>query len=126
MGSRQQQAADNSWRLSNTKHIKLIPTSMRILFQRELSSGKRRGVSISWHAFSQMKDVTLRPYKAVVVSLEEDVFLNNYGDKTIHLIKYCNSKDNKRCTGGQFFFTMDEWKIFWNDIYDFICKYVSR
>ena len=99
---------------------------MRVLFQRKLPSGDRRGVGISWEAFSRMKDVALRPYQAIVVSLEEDVFLNNYGNKTIHLIKYCNSKDEKRCTGGQFFFTLDEWKYFWSDIYDCIYDYVNR
>ena len=45
-----------------------------------LPSGKR-GLSISWNAFSHMKDVSLRPYKKVVVSLEENVFLNSYANK---------------------------------------------
>ena len=74
---------------------------MRILFQRLVASGKR-GLSISWEAFSQMKDVSLRPYQKIVVSLEESVCLNAYGNKTIHLYKHCTSKDNKSCVGGQF------------------------
>lgn len=98
---------------------------MRILFQRMLPSGKR-GLSISWNAFSEMKDVSLRPYQKVVVSLEENVFLNSYGNKTIHLYKHCTSKDNKACIGGQFFFTFDEWSYFWSQIYDDIYNYVNR
>ena len=100
--------------------------SMRLLFQKTFPSGKRRGVGISWNAFSRMKDVSLRPYQAVVVSLEEDVFLNNYGNKTIHLIKYCNSKDKKRCAGGQLFFTLDEWSHFWRHIFEDTYNYVNR
>lgn len=126
MSSQQQQTGQqNNWCISSTKHVKIIPSSMRILFQRMLPSGKR-GLSISWNAFSQMKDVSLRPYQKVVVSLEENVFLNSYANKTIHLYKHCTSKDNKACIGGQFFFTYDEWSYFWSQIYDDIYNYVNR
>ena len=119
------QEPENIWRLLSTKRLEIIPISMRLLFQMTFPSGKRRGVGISWNAFSKVKDVSLRPYQAVVVSLE-DAFLNNHGNKTIHLIKYWNSKDKKRCAGGQFFFTLEEWSHFWRHIFEDIYNYVNR
>ena len=40
------QEQENIWRLSSTKRIKIIPISMRLLFQKTFPSGKRRGVGI--------------------------------------------------------------------------------
>ena len=64
---------------------------MRILFQRMLPSGKR-GLSISWNAFSQMKDVSLKPYQKVVVSLEENVFLDVFR-RNMFMSASCHSSD---------------------------------
>lgn len=111
-----------SWNISTGKKVKLLPRTMRVLFQREMAKSMR-GVSISPEAFAKMDDVSITPFMSL--ELEKDVVLKNDGDR-IHLVKYCTTFDDKRCTGGQFFFTPNNWQVFWNEIYNQIDQQIKR
>ena len=99
------------WAFDDYKVVKIIQTSQRVTFQRK---GKyTRGITISKEAFYKMDDVTLTP--GLHMELEPNVVLINYGNR-ISLVKYCMTKDDKRCEGGFFNFTTKEWLYFWNDL----------
>ena len=112
----------SSWNISTIKKVKLLPRTLRVLFQRQMTNSMR-GVSISSEAFAKMDDVSIAPLMSL--ELENNVILKNDGDR-IHLVKYCTSFDDKRCTGGQFFFTPKEWQVFWNEIYNQIDQQITR
>ena len=93
----------------------------RVLFQRK---GKYlRGVSISKDAFLKMDDVTIVPN--MEMELEPNVWLRNLGNQ-IHLVKYCLTRDNKRCDGGFFVFSPKEWMHFWKKLRPSILTYFQE
>ena len=97
------------WLFNDYKIVKVIGAAKdRVAFQRK---GKYvRGISITKDAFRKMEDVTIVPGMEVV--LENNVHLKNYG-KNVNLVKYCETKDNKRCEGGFFSFSLNDWLYFW-------------
>ena len=100
------------WSFDNYKVVKIIKTSEKVSFQRK-GNAYNRGITISKEAFYKMDDVTLTP--GLHMELEANVTLINYGNR-ISLVKYCMTKDEKRCEGGFFNFTTKEWLYFWNDL----------
>lgn len=110
------------WDISTSKKVKLLPKTARVLFQKQMTNSNR-GVSISPEAFAKMDDVSIAPLMSL--ELEKDVILKNDGDR-IHLVKYCTTFDDMRCTGGQFFFTPNEWQLFWNKLYKQIDEYIKK
>ena len=61
-----------------------------------------------------MEDITLQP--GLKMEQEPDVMLINQGSR-IMLVKYCMTYDQKRCEGGLFNFTANEWLYFWKNLY---------
>ena len=103
---------EGKWSFDSYKIVKVLPRNGRIAFQRK--GGKyMRGLSISKDAFLKMEDITIIP--DMRLELEPNVWLINYGNR-IHLVKYCLTKDEKRCDGGFFYFTPKEWIYFWNEL----------
>ena len=113
---------DGKWTFDEYKVIKVIGAAKdRIAFQRK---GKyTRGVSISKDAFMKMEDVTLTPGMEMI--LEDHLHLKNAG-KSIYLIKYCKTRDNKQCEGGFFSFTPKEWMVFWTKLRKPIIDYLQK
>ena len=103
---------DKKWLFDSYKVIKIFGPTDRIAFQRKHSK-YTRGLSISKDAFLKMEDVTITP--GMRIELERNVWLSNYGNQ-IHMVKYCLTRDNKRCDGGFFSFTPKEWAYFWNTL----------
>jgi len=97
-----------SWSIADNKIMKLMKNG-RIGFY-QCKGQYNRGLSLSIDGFSKMEDVTISP--ATRIELEPNVWLINYGSH-IQLVKYCLTKDQKRCDGGIFFFTPKEWIMFW-------------
>ena len=109
--------------LNDYKMVKVIRgKNTRIAFQRKCNK-YTRGLSISKDALGKMEDVTITP--GMEVELESNVYLRNYG-KQIHMVKYCMTKDAKRCDGGFFTFTPDEWIYFWTKIRAPLLDYVNK
>jgi len=98
-----------SWNIGEKKIVKLMKNG-RVAFQQQ-KGRYNRGLSLSKDAFLKMEDVSITP--ATRIELEPNVWLINYG-QCIQLVKYCLTKDQKRCDGGIFFFTPKEWMMFWN------------
>ena len=95
------------WYFDDYKLVKIFGKDHRITFQRK---GKyTRGITISKEAFKKMMDVSITP--TAQLELEKNVFLKNLGNR-IQLIKYCLTRDAKRCEGGFFYFTNKEWQQF--------------
>jgi len=106
--------SSNQWTLGGNKFIRLY--GGKISFQRSTETDRHhrnRGIVIDSHSMLQMDDVSIDPnyYKW----LNEKVLLKNDG-KGVRLTKYCISSDDKRCNGGFFYFTPEEWQYFWKDI----------
>ena len=99
------------WKLSDLKLVKITLPSLRIIFLRKLPSGDRR-IGLSMEAFSNIEDISNHPQFSI--SLDENTNLYDNCGRGIHLVRYCNSRDQKRCVGGIFIFTMDEWRLFWS------------
>lgn len=106
-----------TWRFHESKSIKIIGKG-RLCFQRKANK-YMRSVTITQDGFNKMEDVSLIP--GARLELEPNIILINYGTR-IHLIKYCLTRDGKRCEGGFFYFTPKEWQTFWNDMYKAIEK----
>lgn len=102
-------SSNGKWYFNDYKVVKIFGTAMdRIAFQRK---GKYvRGISITKDAFHKMEDVTIVPGEEL--SLGNNIYLKNRG-KSIILVKYCQTSDNKCCEGGFFSFTQSEWMNFW-------------
>ena len=115
-------AERNKWYFTDYKVIKVFGKDDRIAFQRKGGKSWTRGVTLSKHAFLNMVDVTITP--GMKVELEPNVVLSNLG-KRIHLVKYCLTRDNKRCDGGFFYFTLTEWQHL-NKMRPAILEYLSR
>ena len=112
---------DGKWLFNDVKQVKVSPNKQRVLFQRK---GKYiRGLSISKEAFSRMEDVTIKP--GMRIEVETNVWLSNYG-KDITLVKYCLTRDNKRCDGGFFQFTPQEWSFYWRHIRKKVMEYFDK
>ena len=113
----------DEWLFNDYKIVKIVKSkSPRIAFQRH-GYKYTRGLSITKEAFLKMEDVTIVP--SMRIELEPNVFLTNYGT-SIHLVKYCLTKDGKRCDGGFFTFTPKEWIFYWTNIRQCILTYLSR
>lgn len=97
-----------SWRIDEKKVVKLMKNG-RIAFQQQ-KGRYNRGLSLSKDGFLKMEDVSIAPANRIEV--EPNVWLINYG-QYIQLVKYCLTRDHKRCDGGIFFFTPEEWMQFW-------------
>lgn len=79
--------------------------------------GKRfRSLYIPFEAFNKMEDITKLPVRCL--ELSPNIALVNLGDR-IHLVKYCTSRDGKRCNAGLFMFSMDDWQAFWRGYFPF-------
>ena len=113
---------NGKWTFNDYKIIKVIGAAKdRIAFQRK---GKyTRGLSISENAFMKMEDVTIMP--GMELNLEPNVYLRHYG-KSINLVKFCHTKDDKRCDGGFFSFTLKEWMQFWTKMRHAIIAYLKK
>lgn len=68
---------------------------------------------LSKAAFEKMEDVSIAP--GVSIILENNVELS-YFSKSIKLVRYCMSKDSKRCEGNFVIFSEKDWQNFWNNI----------
>lgn len=101
----------DKWSLSNCKILTVLYEDARIAFQRV--GLYTRGLTISRDAFEKMEDVTIIP--GMQLELESNTWLLNHGNR-IHMVKYCLTRDNKKCDGGFFSFTPKEWMYFWNTI----------
>ena len=112
----------NKWYFNDYKLIKVFGTNDRIAFHRK-GNHYTRGVTLSKDAFLNIIDVTITP--GMKVELEPNVFLSNLG-KRIQLIKYCLTRDNKRCDGGFFYFTLSEWQYFLNKLRPAIMERLSQ
>ena len=110
------------WNFTDYKIVKVIgATKERLLFQRK---GKYlRGVSISKDAFLKMDDVSIVP--GMQIELEPNVWLRNLGNQ-IHMVKYCITRDKKRCDGGFFVFSPKEWMHFWQKLKPSIHMYFEE
>lgn len=112
---------DGKWLFNEVKQVKVSPNKQRLIFQKK---GKYiRGLSISKAAFSQMEDVTITP--GMRLEVEPNVWLINYGTD-ITLVKHCLTHDNKRCDGGFFQFTPQEWSFFWTHIRGAIMDFFDK
>ena len=115
---------NGKWCFTDYKVIKILKSGKkhcRISFQRK---GKyTRGLSISMDAFYKLEDVSLTP--AMRIELEANVWIINHGSQ-IHLVKYCYTRDNKRCDGGLFIFTPKEWMTFWTKLRPKITRYLNE
>ena len=109
------------WLFDSYKVIKILGPNYRVAFQRKAKY--TRGLSISKDAFLKMEDVTITP--GMRIELEPDVWLSNFGNQ-IHMVKYCVTRDHKRCDGGFFSFTAKEWIYFWNTLRVGILKELER
>ena len=108
------------WYFDNYKVIKMIGVN-RIAFQRK---GKyTRGCTITVDGFDKMEDVSIVP--SMKMELENNVVLSNQG-KFIQLVKYCMTRDGKRCEGGLFNFILKEWQYYWNVLRVKIRKQLSE
>ena len=94
----------------------------RIAFQRK-GNKYTRGVTLSKNAFLKLVDVSIIP--GMKLELEPNVVLSNLG-KRIQLIKYCLTRDMKKCDGGFFYFTLSEWQHFWNKLQPAILERLSQ
>ena len=117
-------AERNKWYFKDYKVIKVFGKDDRIAFQRKGSKYTcTRGVTLSKRAFLNIEDVTITP--GMKVELEPNIVLTNLG-KRIHLVKYCLTRDNKRCDGGFFYFTLAEWQHFFNKMRPAILERLTR
>ena len=116
------QSLRNKWYFNDYKLIKVFGMNDRIAFQRK-SNKYTRGVSLSKDAFLKMVDVSIMP--GMKLELEPNVVLSNLG-KRIHLIKYCLTRDMKKCDGGFFYFTPSEWQYFFNTLRPEILERLSQ
>ena len=114
-------ALSKKWFLNDFKTIKILNKNGRVAFQR--FNKYSRGLSISKDAFLKMVDITIIPGDKM--ELEPNVFLRDYGNH-IHMVKYCMTRDNKRCDGGFFTFTPKEWMYFWTRIRSEIIDSLDR
>ena len=117
-------AERNKWYFNDYKVIKVFGKDDRIAFQRK---GRKytctRGVTLSKRAFLNIVDVTITP--GMKVELEPNCVLTNLG-KRVHLVKYCLTRDNKKCDGGFFYFTLTEWQNFLNKMRPAILERLAR
>ena len=117
-------AKRNKWYFNDYKVIKVFGKDDRIAFQRKGSKFTyTRGVTLSKRAFLNIEDVTITP--GMKVELEPNCVLTNLG-KRVHLVKYCLTRDKKRCDGGFFYFTLMEWQNFLNKMRPAILECLSR
>ena len=107
--------------LNDYKVVKVIRGN-RIAFQRKCNK-YTRGLSISKDGFYKMEDDTITP--GMELELESNVYLRNYG-KQIYMVKYCMTRDAKRCDGGFFAFTPKEWIYFWTNIRTSLFEYLNK
>ena len=112
----------NKWYFSDYKLIKVFGKDDRIGFQRK-GNKYTRGVTLSRDAFHKIEDVTITP--GMKMELEPNVVLSNLG-KRIQLIKYCLTRDMKKCDGGFFYFTLSEWQYFLNKLRPAILEQLSQ
>lgn len=111
----------NKWYFDDYKVIKVLESSRRIAFQRK---GRYvRGVTISEDAFRRLTDVTILP--TTREEIEKNTFIFNLGGR-IQIIKYCYSRDGKRCEGGFFNFTPKEWQYFWITMRPKVTSYLNE
>ena len=115
-------STNGKWIFNDYKFVKVFPKDYRIAFQRK-NNKYTRGLTISKDAFLKMEDVTITP--GMRIELEPNVWLSNYG-KSVHMVKYCLTKDQKRCNGGFFTFTPKEWNYFWTVIAKDVEKYLNQ
>ena len=112
----------NKWYFNDYKLIKVFGVNDRIAFQRK-GNKYARGVTLSKRAFYNIVDVSITP--GMKVELEPNVVLSNLG-KRIQLIKYCLTRDMKKCDGGFFYFTLSEWQYFLNKLQPAILERLSQ
>lgn len=112
----------NKWYFEDCKLIKLFGANDRIAFQRK-GNKYVRGVTLSKDAFLKMVDVSITP--GMTMELEPNIVLRNLG-KRIQMIKYCLTRDMKKCDGGFFYFTLSEWQYFWNKLRPEILERLSQ
>ena len=112
----------NKWYFTDYKLIKVFGKDNRIAFQRK-GVHYTRGVTLSKNAFLNMVDVTI--VAGMKLELEPNLVLCNLG-KRIQLIKYCLTRDMKKCDGGFFYFTLSEWQYFWNKLRPTILERLSQ
>lgn len=117
-------ANDGKYLLNDYKVVKVMRrgNNSRIAFQRKCNK-YTRGLSISKDGLCKMEDVTITP--GMEIELESNVYLKNYG-KQIHMVKYCMTRDAKRCDGGFFAFTPGEWIYFWTNIRAPLIEYMNK
>ena len=109
---------NGKWFFNDHKVVKVAKNS-HVIFQRK-GNKYTRGLGISKDAFFKMEDVTIVP--SMRIELEPEVWLINYG-RSVHMVKYCLTRDKKRCNGGFFTFTPKEWNYFWTSIRQNIIKH---
>ena len=112
----------NKWYFNDYKLIKVFGMDDRIAFQRK-GNKYRRGVTLSKDAFRKLVDVSIVP--GMQLELGPNLILSNLG-KRIQLIKYCFTRDMKRCDGGFFYFTLSEWQYFFNKLRPEILERLSQ
>lgn len=112
----------NKWYFNDFKLIKVFGVDDRVAFQRK-GNKYMRGVTLSKHAFLNMVDVTIKP--DMKVELEPNCVLSNLG-KRVHLVKYCLTRDTKKCEGGFFYFTLMEWQHFLKKLRPAILERLSQ
>ena len=111
----------NKWYFDEYKVIKILESSNRIAFQRK---GRYvRGVTISEDAFRNLSDVSIVPTSRQ--EIEKNTYIFNLGSR-IQIIKYCFSRDGKRCEGGFFNFTPKEWQYFWISMRPKVINYLNE
>ena len=88
----------NKWYFNDYKVIKVFGADQRIAFRR-IGDNYRRGVTLTKDAFRNMVDVTIVP--GMKVQLDRNCLFISHG-KRIQLIKYCFTRDKKKCDGGFF------------------------
>ena len=112
----------NKWYFEDYKLIKVFGADDRIAFQRK-GNKYTRGVTLSKDAFLKLVDVSITP--GMTMELESNLVLRNLG-KRIQMIKYCLTRDMKKCDGGFFYFTLSEWQYFWNKLRPEILERLSQ
>lgn len=112
----------NKWYFEDYKLIKVFGVDDRIAFQRK-GNKYTRGVTLSKDAFLKLVDVSISP--GMTMELESNVVLRNLG-KRIQMIKYCLTRDMKKCDGGFFYLTLSEWQYFWNKLRPEILERLSQ
>lgn len=101
--------------LDSNRVIKMKTRPNQIIFERKQGKYFRR-LLLTPESYNKMEDVSLMPNMRV--DLDRNISLINFGNR-IQLIKYCTSGDGKRCEGGFFTFTLNEWQTFWKNYFEY-------